>query len=90
MTCVKLFTGRDCDRFEIQPRFVRTARELTECQRLSRAPFIVGDAVELTAFLPIGTVFFLYVHSVVCVLPTGWPRSSQLHARRPFGSAASI
>lgn len=60
VACVKLLTGAATIGIEIQPRLVRAARELTERLRLSRAPFVVGDAVELTGFVPIATVFFLY------------------------------
>ncbi|WP_236605658.1 class I SAM-dependent methyltransferase [Sandaracinus amylolyticus] len=58
--CVNLITGATAIGLEIQPRLVRAAREMAEGLRLSRAAFIVGDAVELTRSLPSGTVFFLY------------------------------
>jgi len=58
--CVQLLTGAAAIGLEIQPRLVRAARELAARLHLSRAPFVVGDAVELTGLVPIGTVFFLY------------------------------
>lgn len=58
--CVNLLTGAPAIGLEIQPRLVRIARELIERLRLSRAPIVEGDATELTGFVPIGTVFFLY------------------------------
>jgi precorrin-6B methylase 2 len=57
---VHLLTGAGAIGLEIQPALAATARELASRLRLSRIPCIEGDAAELTAFMTIGTVFFLY------------------------------
>jgi SAM-dependent methyltransferase len=59
-TLAHLLTGAGVIGVEIQPELVREAHELASRLNVSRAPVVSGDAVELTGFLAIGTVFFLY------------------------------
>jgi hypothetical protein len=60
MTLVHLLTGSGVIGVEIQPELVREARGLAASLNVSRAPVVTGDAAQLTGFLTIGTVFFLY------------------------------
>jgi SAM-dependent methyltransferase len=57
---VHSMTGASCIGIEIQSGLVRAARELAARLNLARASVLEGDAAELTGFIPIGTVFFLY------------------------------
>ncbi len=45
---------------EIQPRLVVAARDLATRLPLSRISCVEGDAVKITGFVSIGSVFFLY------------------------------
>lgn len=55
-----LLTGAACIGLEIQPGLVQAARARAAWLNLCRVRFVEGDAVELTRFIQIGTVFFLY------------------------------
>jgi hypothetical protein len=57
---VHLLTGAGAIGLEIQSGLVRAARDLTTRLVLSRVSCIEGDAFELTRFMTIGSVFFLY------------------------------
>jgi SAM-dependent methyltransferase len=57
---VHLLTGASAIGLEIQRELVRSAREMVSRFGLSRISFIEGDAVELTANVPHGSVYFLY------------------------------
>jgi SAM-dependent methyltransferase len=57
---VHLLTGASAIGIEIQPDLVLAARALTRRLLVPRVSCIEGDAVELTRYLTIGTVFFLY------------------------------
>ncbi|MEQ8280913.1 MAG: hypothetical protein RMA76_36060 [Deltaproteobacteria bacterium] len=57
---VHLVTGAGCVGLEIQPHLARAAERLSARLRLTRAPTVVGDAVETLPSMEIGTVFFLY------------------------------
>ena len=59
-TLVHLLTGAPAIGLEIQGALVRASRELTTRMMLSRLSFIEGDAAQLTGFIVIGSVFFLY------------------------------
>jgi SAM-dependent methyltransferase len=55
-----LLTGASCIGLEIQPGLVHAARRLAARLRLTRFSVVQGDAAELTGFMTVGTVFFLY------------------------------
>jgi Histone methylation protein DOT1 len=57
---VHLLTGASAIGLEIQPGLVLTARDLTTRLNVSRYSPIEGDATELTRFITIGSIFFLY------------------------------
>jgi hypothetical protein len=57
---VHLLTGAPVIGIEIQPRFVVAARDLATRLLVSRVSCVEGDAVKLTGFVSIGSVFFLY------------------------------
>lgn len=57
---VHLLTGAPVIGIEIQPRLVVAARDLATRLLLSRVSCVEGDAVKLTGFASIGSVFFLY------------------------------
>lgn len=57
---VHLLTGAAVIGIEIQPALVHFARDLAARLSLSRIACIEGDAVELTGFITIGSIFFLY------------------------------
>ena len=57
---VHLLTGASAIGLEIQRGLALAARDLASRLLLSRCPCIEGDAAELTGFVTIGTVFFLY------------------------------
>src|SRR5262249_42447177 len=57
---IHLLTGASVIGVEIQTHLLRASQELAARLGLSRLSLIRGDAVRLTAFLPIGSVFFLY------------------------------
>lgn len=57
---VQLYTGASVIGLEIQPEFVRAARELASRLALLRFSTLEGDAVELVGQVTTGTVFFLY------------------------------
>jgi hypothetical protein len=54
-----LLTGAAAIGIEIQQGFVRASRGMTQALGVDRVATITGDASELVAYLPIGTVFFL-------------------------------
>jgi len=57
---VQLCTGASVIGLEIQPEFVRAARELASRLSLLRFSTLEGDAVALAGHATTGTVFFLY------------------------------
>jgi hypothetical protein len=57
---VHLLTGASAMGIEIQPDLVLAARALARRLLVSRVSCIEGDAAELTRYLTIGSVFFLY------------------------------
>lgn len=57
---VHLLTGASAIGVEIQPALVLAARALASRLILARVSCIQGDAANLTALVPTGTVFFLY------------------------------
>jgi len=57
---VHLLTGAPAIGLEIQGALVRASRELTTRMMLSHLSFVEGDAAQLTGFIVIGSVFFLY------------------------------
>jgi hypothetical protein len=57
---VHLLTGAGVIGIEVQSGLVRAARDLTTRLLLSRVSCIEGDAVMLTSFIAIGSVFFFY------------------------------
>ncbi|HTA90102.1 MAG TPA: class I SAM-dependent methyltransferase [Polyangiaceae bacterium] len=57
---VHLLTGAGVIAIEIQSGLVLAARELATRMLVSRVSCIEGDAVGLTGFITIGSVFFLY------------------------------
>ena len=57
---VHLLTGAGVIGIEVQSALVCAARDLTTRLLVSRVSFIDGDAVTLTGFVAIGSVFFLY------------------------------
>jgi SAM-dependent methyltransferase len=57
---VHLLTGAGAIGIEIQSGLVRSARDLASRLVVSRVSAIGGDAVKLTGFIAIGSVFFLY------------------------------
>jgi hypothetical protein len=57
---VHLFTGAGAIAIEIQSGLVVSARDLTTRLLVSRVSCIEGDAVKLTGYITIGSVFFLY------------------------------
>jgi SAM-dependent methyltransferase len=59
-TLVHLLTGASAIGLEIQPTLVLASRDLASRLLLTHVPCIEGDAAELTEFVMIGTVFFLY------------------------------
>lgn len=59
-TLVHLLTGASAIGIEIQSDLVHAARGLATRLRAPRVSFILGNAVELTGQIAIGSVFFLY------------------------------
>jgi SAM-dependent methyltransferase len=57
---VHLLTGASVLGLEIQPRLVVAARDMAARLLLSRTEYVEGDAAELTRFMTIGSIFFLY------------------------------
>jgi len=57
---VHLLTGAAAIGVEIQPQLVAASRLLLARTGLERVSVVEGDAAELVAQLPVGTVFFLY------------------------------
>jgi SAM-dependent methyltransferase len=57
---VHLLTGAGVIGIEVQSRLVCVARDLRTRLLASRVSFIEGDAVTLTGFVAIGSVFFFY------------------------------
>ncbi len=57
---VHLLTGASAIGLEIQPALVLASRDLAARLNVSRFSPIEGDAVRLTGFMTIGSVFFLY------------------------------
>ncbi len=57
---VHLLTGAPVIGIEIQPRLVAAARDLATRLLLSRVSCVEGDAVKITGFVSVGSVFFLY------------------------------
>ena len=57
---VHLLTGAAAIGIEIQPALVDQARDLSRRLNLDHVAPVEGDAVELTRFMMIGSVFFLY------------------------------
>ena len=57
---VHLLTGAGVIGIEIQSGLVRAARDLSRRLGVSRVSCVDGDAVRLTGFITIGSVFFLY------------------------------
>jgi SAM-dependent methyltransferase len=57
---VHLLTGAGAIGIEIQPRLALSARDLAARLLVSRVSCVEGDAVKLTGFITIGSVFFLY------------------------------
>lgn len=55
-----LLTGASAIGLEIQATLVRTFRDLTKNWHTPRVSVVHGDAVDLTGFIGIGTVFFFY------------------------------
>ncbi len=55
-----LMTGARVMGLEIQPRLVRASRELAARVSVSQMSCIEGDAVNLTAQIAVGSIFFLY------------------------------
>jgi len=55
-----LMTGASAIGLEIQSALVRSSRDLAKSWRGSRVSVVHGDAAELTGFIGIGSVFFLY------------------------------
>ena len=55
-----LLTGASAIGLEIQSALVRSSRDLTKAWLASRISVVHGDAAELTGFIGIGSVFFLY------------------------------
>lgn len=59
-TLVHLLTGAGAIGIEVQPALALASRDLASRLRLPGVSFVTGDASTLTAFMSIGTVFFLY------------------------------
>ena len=59
-TLIHLLTGAGCIGIEVQPGLVHEARRLAARLNLPRTTAVEGDAAELTSFMTVGTVFFLY------------------------------
>ena len=57
---VHLMTGAGAIGLEIQPHLVLAGRELAARLLVSGIASVEGDAVRLTGFITIGSVFFLY------------------------------
>lgn len=57
---VHLLTGAGSIGLEIQPRLVVASRDLAARLLASRLSCVEGDAVKLTGYITIGSVFFLY------------------------------
>lgn len=57
---VHLLTGAGSIGIEIQPRLADASRDLAARLQLSRVACVEGDAVAVTRYIPIGSVFFLY------------------------------
>jgi SAM-dependent methyltransferase len=57
---VHLLTGAGVIGVEIQPQLVAAARALARRLQTPRVAFVEGDALELTRYLMVGTVFFFY------------------------------
>jgi SAM-dependent methyltransferase len=57
---VHLLTGASVIGLEIQPHLAVAAHDLAARLLLTRLSCVVGDAAELTRFITIGSVFFLY------------------------------
>src|SRR4051812_23604013 len=57
---VHLLTGATVIGIEIQPALVHSARDLAARLPLSRIACLEGDAVPLTGFITIRSIFFLY------------------------------
>jgi predicted RNA methylase len=57
---VHLLTGASVVGIEIQSELVRASRDLVTRLLVSRVSCVEGDAVKLTGFVSIGSVFFLY------------------------------
>ena len=57
---VHFLTGAGTVGIEIQPELAARSRSLAEAFDAARLTTVEGDAAELTRFLQIGTVFFLY------------------------------
>ena len=55
-----LYTGASVIGLEIQPRLVRASRELAARLLVTRMSCIEGDAANLAAYVPNGSIFFLY------------------------------
>jgi SAM-dependent methyltransferase len=58
-TLVHLLTGAGAIGLEVQPHLVAAARDIASQLRLTRVPSVEGDAAILTAFMTVGSVFFL-------------------------------
>ncbi len=56
----RLLTGAAAIGIEIQAHLVRASRERAARLNVSRFSVVHGDAVRLTGFIPIGSVFFFY------------------------------
>ncbi|MFV8749750.1 hypothetical protein ACNOYE_04265 [Nannocystaceae bacterium ST9] len=57
---VHLLTGASAIGLEIQPRLVLASRDLTTRLNVLRYSPVEGDAVRLTGYVTIGSIFFLY------------------------------
>ncbi len=57
---VHSLTGAAAIGLEIQPELLHASREVTTRLNLSRLSLLHGDAAELTGYLLVGSVFFLY------------------------------
>jgi SAM-dependent methyltransferase len=57
---VHLLTGAAVIGLEVQPHLVREARALAARLSVERLVFVEGDALALTGYIAIGTVFFFY------------------------------
>jgi hypothetical protein len=55
-----LLTGAGAVGLEVQPALVRASRELASRLNTTRVSVVEGDAAQLTGYIVVGTVFFLY------------------------------